>query len=421
MRKPQEAEIMAPVGSFESLSAAINAGADSVYFGVTQLNMRAKAAHNMTISDLGEIACIARKNDVKTYLVVNTLLYDHDVLVMRKIVDAAKENDIDAIIAFDFACVNYCNEIKMPVHMSVQFSISNYETVEFFSQFTNRVVLARELNLEQIKNIYNQIQKNNLLGNEGRIMEIEAFAHGALCVAQSGRCWMSVYTDNSSANRGACRQNCRAKYKVTDVDTGNELVVDNQYIMSAADICTIDFLDEVLDAGVQVLKIEGRGRSPEYVSIVVKTYKKALKNIENGEYSREKIDEYLKDLKKVFNRKLSHGNYYLGREIVEYSDVHGSKATHEKEFIGRVTHYYPKVNIAEIKVDTGLIKKGDQVLFIGKTTGVLDGFVKELRVDGSVADEAIRGDVITFEVSDRVRINDKLYIIKKKERYQNEN
>ncbi len=421
MRKPQEAEIMAPVGSFESLSAAINAGADSVYFGVTQLNMRAKAAHNMTISDLGEIACIARKNDVKTYLVVNTLLYDHDVLVMRKIVDTAKENDIDAIIAFDFACVNYCNEIKMPVHMSVQFSISNYETVEFFSQFTNRVVLARELNLEQIKNIYNQIQKNNLLGNEGRIMEIETFAHGALCVAQSGRCWMSVYTDNSSANRGACRQNCRAKYKVTDVDTGNELVVDNQYIMSAADICTIDFLDEVLDAGVQVLKIEGRGRSPEYVSTVVKTYKKALKNIENGEYSREKIDEYLKDLKKVFNRKLSHGNYYLGREIVEYSDVHGSKATHEKEFIGRVTHYYPKVNIAEIKVDTGLIKKGDQVLFIGKTTGVLDGFVKELRVDGSVADEAIRGDVITFEVSDRVRINDKLYIIKKKERYQNEN
>jgi putative protease len=191
--------------------------------------------------------------------------------------------------------------------------------------------------------------------------------------------------------------------------------------MSAADICTIDFLDEVLDAGVQVLKIEGRGRSPEYVSTVVKTYKKALKDIENGEYSREKIDEYLKDLKKVFNRKLSHGNYYLGREIVEYSDVHGSKATHEKEFIGRVTHYYPKVNIAEIKVDTGLIKKGDQVLFIGKTTGVLDGYVKELRVDGSVADEAIRGDVITFEVSDRVRINDKLYIIKKKERYQNEN
>jgi len=420
MINPKDVEIMAPVGSFESLSAAISAGADSVYFGVTQLNMRAKAAHNMTINDLAEIAQVAHDNNVKTYLVVNTLLYDHDIIVMKKIVDAAKKNDIDAIIAFDFACVNYCNEIKMPVHMSVQFSISNYETVEFFTTHTNRVVLARELNLEQIKNIYDQIEKNQLVGNEGRLMEIEAFAHGALCVAQSGRCWMSVYTDNSSANRGACRQNCRAKYKVTDVDTGNELVVDNNYIMSAADICTIDFLAEILDAGVQVLKIEGRGRSPEYVSTVVDTYKKALRDIENGAYSREKIEEYLKDLKKVFNRKLSHGNYYLGKEIEEYSDVYGSKATHEKEFIGRVTHYFPKVHIAEIKVDTGTIKKGDEFLFIGKTTGVLEGTIKELRVDGNVSEDAKRGDNITFEVDSRVRINDKLYIVKKKEKYQNE-
>ncbi len=420
MINPKNAEIMAPVGSFESLAAAINAGADSVYFGVTQLNMRAKAAHNMTINDLAEIAKIAHDSDVKTYLVVNTLLYDHDIVVMRKIVDAAKENNIDAIIAFDFACVNYCNEIDMSVHMSVQFSISNYETVQFFARFTNRVVLARELNLEQIKNIYTQIKENNLQGNEGRKMEIEAFAHGALCVAQSGRCWMSVYTDNSSANRGACRQNCRAKYKVTDVDTGNELVVDNNYIMSAADICTIDFLDEVLDAGVQVLKIEGRGRSPEYVATVVKTYKKALKDIEDGVYTKEKIKEYFLDLKKVFNRKLSHGNYYLGREIVEYSDVHGSRATHEKEFIGKVTHYYPKVKIAEIKVSAGGIKKGNEFLFIGKTTGVLEGRIKELRVDGKIANNSKRNDVITFEVSDRVRINDKLYIVKKKEKYQNE-
>ncbi|HIP50053.1 MAG TPA: U32 family peptidase [Candidatus Pacebacteria bacterium] len=414
----RDVEVMAPVGSFESLSAAINAGADSVYFGVTQLNMRAKAAHNMTIDDLAEIVRIANENNVKTYLVVNTLLYDHDIFVMRKIVDVAKRNGVDAIIAFDFACVNYCNEIGVPVHMSVQFSISNYETVEFFAQFTNRVVLARELNLEQIKNIYKQIKENNLRGNEGREMEIEAFAHGALCVAQSGRCWMSVYTDNSSANRGACRQNCRAKYKVTDVDTGNELVVDNQYIMSAADICTIDFLDEVLDAGVQVLKIEGRGRSPEYVSIVVRTYKKALEDIKNGEYNEEKIKEYLKDLKKVFNRKLSHGNYYLGKEVGEYSDVYGSKATHEKEFIGKVTHYYSKVKIAEIKVSSGNMKKGDSFLFIGKTTGALEGVVKELRVDGNISNDSKRGDVITFEVSDRVRINDKLYIVKKKEKYQ---
>jgi len=420
MTKLQDAEIMAPVGSFESLSAAINAGADSVYFGVTQLNMRAKAAHNMTIEDLGEIAKIAHKNNVKTYLVVNTLLYDHDTIVMKKIVDTARDDGIDAIIAFDFACVNYCNEIEMPVHMSVQFSISNYETVKFFAQFTNRIVLARELNLEQIKNIYEQIKKNNLIGNEGRLMEVEAFAHGALCVAQSGRCWMSVYTDNSSANRGACRQNCRAKYKVTDVDTGKELIVDNQYIMSAADICTIDFLDKVLDAGVQVLKIEGRGRSPEYVATVVRVYKKALQDIANGDYTKEKIDKYFVELKKVFNRKLSHGNYYLGKEIGEYSDVYGSKATHEKEFIGRVTHYYPKINIAEIKVDTNVIKNGDKFVFIGATTGTLGGHVKGLRVDGKISESAERGDMITFEVSSRVRINDKLYIVKKKEKYQNE-
>ncbi len=420
MIEPQNAEVMAPVGSFESLSAAINAGADSVYFGVTQLNMRAKAAHNMTIDDLAEIVKIAYKNNVKTYLVVNTLLYDHDIFVMRKIVDAAKENRVDAIIAFDFACVNYCNEIGVPVHMSVQFSISNYETVEFFAQFTNRVVLARELNLEQIENIYKQIKENNLQGTEGRKMEIEAFAHGALCVAQSGRCWMSLYTDNSSANRGACRQNCRAKYKVTDVETGQELIVDNQYIMSAADICTIDILDELLKSGIQVLKIEGRGRSPEYVTTVVRTYKQALDDIKNGIYTKERIEKYFVDLKRVFNRKLSHGNYYLGKEMGEYSDVYGSKATHEKEFIGRVTHYFPKVHIAEIKVDTGTIKKGDEFLFIGKTTGTLEGHVKELRVDGSVSDNSQRGDIITFEVSDRVRVNDKLYIIKKKEKYQNE-
>ena len=420
MISPENAEIMAPVGSFESLAAAINAGADSVYFGVTQLNMRAKAAHNMTLDDLGEIARIAQENTVKTYLVVNTLLYDHDILAMKKIVDAAKKNHIDAIIAFDFACVNYCNEIKMPVHISVQFSVSNYETVEFFAAHTNRVVLARELNLDQIAVIYEQIEKKQLIGNEGRLMEIEAFAHGALCVAQSGRCWMSLYTDNSSANRGACRQNCRAKYKITDVDTGNELVVDNQYILSAADICTIDILDQLLRAGVQVLKIEGRGRSPEYVATVVKTYKKALKDIKNGTYSKEQIDEYMKNLEKVFNRKLSHGNYYLGKEIGEYSDVYGSRATHEKEFIGRVVHYYPKANVAEIKIDTGVIRKGNNFLFIGATTGTLEGKIEELRIDGEVSEIAGKGDLITFKVLDRVRINDKLYIVKKKEKYQDE-
>ncbi len=420
MIKPENAEIMAPVGSFESLSAAIKAGADSIYFGVTQLNMRAQAASNMTIDDLGDVAKTCHENNVKSYLVVNTLLYDHDITVMKKIIDVAKENNIDAIIAFDFACVNYCNKIGIPVHMSVQFSISNYETVKFFAQFTNRVVLARELNLEQIKNIYDKIQEENLMGNEGRLMEIEAFIHGALCVAQSGRCWMSLYTTGMSANRGTCRQPCRMKYKVTDEETGKELVIDNNYVMSAADICTIDFLDKLLTAGVLVMKIEGRGRSPEYVATVVRTYKKALQDIAENNYTQERIENYYEDLKKVFNRKLSKGNYYLGKEIGEYCDVYGSKAKKQKEYIGKVTHFFPKVGVMEAKVESGSIGVGDDYLFIGVTTGALEGKIEELRVDGVIADKANKGDLITFVVSKRVRENDKLYLVKNREKFQNE-
>ncbi len=415
MIKPSKAEIMAPVGSYEALSTAINAGADSVYFGVVQLNMRAKAADNFTLNDLENIASKCHKNNVKAYLVVNTLLYDHDVNMMRKIVDSAKENNIDAIIAFDFACVQYCNEINIPVHLSVQFSISNYESVKFFANFTNRVVLARELTIKQIKDIYEQINKDQLMGNEGRLMEIEAFIHGALCIAQSGRCYMSLYTYNSSANRGACRQNCRAKYKVTDVDTGKELIVDNHYIMSAADICTIEFLDELLDAGVLVMKIEGRGRSPEYVDTVVRAYKSALKDIENNTYNNESKKRYLDSLKKVFNRKLSHGNYYLGKELGEYSDTYGSKATKKKTYIGRVSHFFPKSSVAEFKIDAYSIKNGDEYLIIGATTGTLSGKISNLHVDGNVANKAKKGDLATIKVTQRVRINDKLYKVENRE------
>ncbi len=415
MIKPSEAEIMAPVGSYESLSTAINAGADSVYFGVVQLNMRAKAADNFTLSDLKNIADKCHENNVKAYLAVNTLLYDHDVNMMKKIVDTAKENDIDAIIAFDFACVQYCNEVGIPVHLSVQFSISNYESVKFFANFTNRIVLARELTVAQIKNIYERIIEEQLMGNEGRLMEIEAFVHGALCVAQSGRCYMSLYAYNSSANRGACRQNCRAKYKVTDVDTGKELVIDNHYVMSAADICTIEFLDELLEAGVLVMKIEGRGRSPEYVDTVVRAYKNALHDIENNTYTKESKQKYLESLKKVFNRKLSKGNYYLGKELGEYSDTYGSKATKKKTYIGRVSHFFPKSSIAEFKIDAQNIKNGDQYLIIGATTGILSGKVSNLHVDGSASGEAKKGDLATIKVSERVRINDKLYKVENRE------
>ena len=407
-------EIMAPAGSFESLEAAIKAGADSVYFGVTQLNMRARASANFTIEDMGKIVARAKKAKVLTYLVVNTLLYDHDMDIVRKLINAAKKYGVDAIIAFDFAAMNYCNEIGMPVHATIQFSISNYEAVKFFSKMTNRVVLARELTLDQIKAIHNKIVEENLIGNEGRLMEIEVFGHGALCVAQSGRCWMSLYTQNASANRGACLQNCRHAYKVTDITTGKELVLDNQYIMSAADICTIDFLDKFVDAGASVLKIEGRGRAPEYVYTVVSTYKKALKDIVEGNYTKEKIDEYFKDLETVFNRKLSHGNFFLGKEVGEYSNTYGSAATEEKTYKGKVTNYFSKQGVAEISLDAGELKTGEKILFTGEKTGVVFGIADEIRIDDKTVLLAPQKSVISIKVDEKVRKNDLFYTVAKK-------
>jgi putative protease len=411
----KDAEIMAPVGSFESLAAAIEAGCDSLYFGVTQLNMRAKAAANLTLEDLAEIMRICRSKNVKAYLAVNTLLYDHDVTIMRKLVNAAKTHGVDAVIAFDFATIQYCNEVGIPAHISVQFSVSNYESLKFFAKLTNRVVLARELTIDQIKAIHHKILEEQLLGNEGRLMEIEAFVHGALCVAQSGRCSMSLYTHNSSANRGACKQNCRAQYKVTDIETGQELVIDNQYIMSAADICTIDFLDKLLEAGVRVMKIEGRGRSAEYVSIVVKTYKQALQDIERGEYTKEKIAQYYERLKSVYHRGLSKGNYYLGKELGEYSDAYGSKATKEKEYVGHIKHYFGKLGVAEMVIEAGQLSEGDEVLVIGTTTGVYEGKVKGLRADnGEDITSGKKSEIVSFAVSQKVRNNDGVYIWKKR-------
>jgi len=407
-------EIMAPAGSFESLEAAIKAGADSVYFGVTQLNMRARASANFTIEDMGEIVARAKKANVLTYLVVNTLLYDHDMGIVRRLIDAAKQYGVDAIIAFDFAAINYCNEIGIPVHATIQFSISNYEAVKFFSKMTNRAVLARELTLDQIKAIHNKIVEENLIGNEGRLMEIEVFGHGALCVAQSGRCWMSLYTQNASANRGACLQNCRHAYKVTDMSTGKDLVLDNQYIMSAADICTIDFLDKFIDAGISVLKIEGRGRAPEYVYTVVSTYKKALKDIEDGNYTKEKIDGYFKDLETVFNRKLSHGNFFLGKEVGEYSSAYGSAATEEKTYKGKVTNYFSKIGVTEISLDAGEMKKGERMLFTGEKTGIVFGVANDIRIDGKSVDVASQKSVISVKVDEKVRKNDLFYVVSEK-------
>ncbi|OIQ03094.1 MAG: collagenase-like protease [Candidatus Moranbacteria bacterium CG_4_8_14_3_um_filter_41_13] len=411
----KDVEIMAPAGSFESLAAAIKGGCNSVYFGVTQLNMRARAAANLTLADLAEVADICQKKNVKTYLAVNTLLYDHDTKIMRKLVDAAKTNHIDAIIAFDFATIQYCNEIGMPVHVSVQFSVSNFESLKFFATMTNRVVLARELTLDQIKAIYDRIREEKLLGREGRLMEIEAFVHGALCVAQSGRCFMSSYTDNASANRGACLQNCRKEYKVTDMETGKELILDNHFVMSAADICTIDFLDELLKSGVQTWKIEGRGRSPEYVYTVTKTYRQALTDIENRTYTKEKIVEYFRALKTVYHRGLSKGNYYLGKELEAYSDVHGSQATKGKIFVGTVKKYFAKVGVAEMIIDAGTLSQGDEIRILGVTTGVYEGKIGELRdAEMKPLQSGKKGDTVTFPVTKRVRINDAVYVWKDK-------
>jgi putative protease len=415
MIDPQDAEIMAPAGSFESLAAALKGGCDSIYFGVTQLNMRSRAADNLTLADLAEVADICHTKEVKAYLAVNTLLYDHDTKLMRKIVDTAKENGIDAIIGFDFATLQYCNEIGMPVHVSVQLSVSNYESLKFFASLTNRVVLARELTLDQIRGIEMRIREENLLGNEGRLMEIEAFVHGALCVAQSGRCFMSLYTDNASANRGACRQNCRRAYKVTDVETGKELVIDNQFVMSAADICMIDRVPELLAAGIQVWKIEGRGRSPEYVETVTRAYKQALLDVSTGTYTEEKIAEYFDTLKTVYNRDLSHGNYYLGTEPLAYSDVHGSKATKEKVALGVVRKYYAKAGVAEAFLDAGELTVGDEIKIIGSTTGVYTAVMNEIRAaDQTPISVGKKGEIVTFPVTDRVRENDRVYLWKNK-------
>lgn len=406
---------MAPSGSFESLASAIKGGCNSVYFGVTQLNMRARAAANLTLADLAEVAEICQEKNVKTYLAVNTLLYDHDTRIMRKLIDTAKANHIDAIIAFDFATIQYCNEVGIPVHISVQFSVSNFESLKFFARMTNRVVLARELTLDQIRAIYDRIQQEKLVGREGRLMEIEAFVHGALCVAQSGRCFMSGYTDNASANRGACLQNCRKEYKVTDMETGKELILDNHYVMSASDICTIDFLDELLKAGVQTWKIEGRGRSPEYVYTVTKTYRQALTDIENGTYTKEKIAEYFTSLKTVYHRGLSKGNYYLGKELDAYSDVHGSQATKEKIFVGTIKKYFAKIGIAEIIIDAGTLSVGDEIRILGATTGVYEGKIDELRsANMKPLQSGKKGEIVTFPVTERVRLNDTVYIWKDK-------
>jgi putative protease len=403
----QDVEIMAPVGSYESLMAAINAGANSVYFGVEQLNMRSKSSNNFTIEDLHNISSICAENGVKSYLTLNTVMYDHDIQVMRKVVDAAKESAVSAVIASDMAAITYAREKGVEVHISTQLNVSNYEALKFYAQFADVVVLARELNMTQVKNIYKQIEENDLRGPYGERVKIEMFVHGALCMAISGKCYMSLHENNASANRGACQQTCRKAYVVTEKETGHQLEIDHEYIMSPKDLCTIGFLDKVMAAGVRVLKIEGRARSGEYVKRVVETYNEAVNSILDNSYTKDKIDRWERSLSEVFNRGFWDG-YYLGRKIGEWSKVYGSKATKRKVYVGRVTNYFGNIGVAEILVEASTISLGENVVIMGPTTGVVETTIEEIRVDLKPVEMAEKGNLCSIRV-DRIRRNDKLY------------
>jgi len=410
MNTGRKIEIMAPAGSWESLQAALQGGADSIYFGIEQLNMRARASNNFTLEDLVEIATLCNEKRVKTYITLNTIIYDHDLTLMKKIVTTAKESGITAIIASDQSVISYASSIKMEVHISTQCNVTNLETVRFYSHFADVVVLSRELSLLQVKEITKGIGKEKIKGPSGRLVEIEIFAHGALCVAVSGKCYMSLHTSNSSANRGACTQNCRKTYTVKDKETGHEFDIDNEYIMSPKDLCTIGFIDQVLDAGVTVLKLEGRGRSPEYVKTTTKCYREAANTYLNGTYNQELVKGWMSRLEAVYNRGFWDG-YYLGQKLGEFSGVSGSKSTKKKIFLSKTSRYYPKLGVAEFDLVTGTLKKGDTILVTGKITGVVESVVEEIHLDRELVDEVKKGDHFTLKLNEPVRVGDRLYKI----------
>jgi len=406
----QKIELMAPAGNFESLQAALDNGADSVYFGVEQLNMRARASINFTLDDLEEISKRCQAKNVRTYLTLNTIIYDHDLSIVKTLVKRAKEANITAVIAMDQAVIAVARELGMEVHISTQINITNVETVKFYAMFADTMVLSRELSLRQVKHITEQIEKEQIKGPSGRLVEIEIFGHGALCMAVSGKCYMSLHSHNSSANRGACKQNCRKKYTVIDQETGFEMELDNEYIMSPKDLCTIDFLDQVADAGIKVLKIEGRGRAPEYVARVIKCYRDAIDSVENGTYDKDKVISWMQELEKVYNRGFWSG-YYLGQKLGEWSKGSGSHATQKKVYIGKGVHFYPKAKIGEFKIEAYDLSLGDTLLITGPTTGAKEFELKEMLVNDQALEKGTKGDSITIPLDFRVRPSDKLYKI----------
>lgn len=402
-------EIMAPVGSYESLYAAIDAGANAVYFGVEGLNMRARSSVNFTLDDLRQIASICDEHGVKSYLTVNTVIYDVDIPVMHSIIDAVASSGISAIIASDIAAISYARSVGVEVHISTQCNITNIEAVRFYSQFADVVVLARELNLDQVAAIHKAIVDENIRGPHGELVRIEMFCHGALCMAVSGKCYLSLHEMNSSANRGACTQICRRGYTVTDRETGDQLDIENKYIMSPKDLKTIHFLNKMIDAGVSVFKIEGRARGPEYVHVAVECYSQAIEAICDGSYSEELIEGWDEKLRKIFNRGFWNG-YYLGQRLGEWSSKYGSSATRVKRYAAKGVRYFSNIGVAEFYVEAGEVCKGDEVVITGPTTGAVILTLDEIRVDLKPVEKAVKGESFSMKVPGKIRPSDRLYV-----------
>ena len=403
-------EVMAPVGSYEALSAAIQAGAGSVYFGIGKLNMRSKSTKNFNLDDLGVISNICHENGVKSYVTVNTVVFDEEIEEMHALLDAVKANGISAVIASDQSVIQYAREIGVEVHISTQCNITNIEAVKYYSQFADVMVTARELNINQVRHITEEIERRNITGPGGDLVRIEVFCHGALCMAVSGKCYLSLDNFGTSANRGACVQPCHRGYEVTDRDKEINLAIENEYIMSPKDLCTLPFLDKVLASGVKVLKIEGRGRSPEYTKLTVSVYREAVDAVRNGTFDEEKVAAWLARLKSVYNRDFWDG-YYLGRKMGEWTTKYGSQATKTKLFVGTVTNFFGKISVAEIRMETHDIKLGDEIMIIGPSTGVYEDTVREIRVDLNPVEMSVKGELCSIPTNDTVRRGDKVYKI----------
>ncbi|MEG2067301.1 MAG: peptidase U32 family protein [Tannerellaceae bacterium] len=401
-------EIMAPVGSYESLMAAIQGGADSIYFGIEGLNMRSRSSNNFTTDDLRKIVAICREHGLKSYLTVNTVIYGEDLPLMREIIDAAKAAEVSAIIAADVAAMNYANSIGQEVHLSTQLNISNVEALKFYARFADVVVLARELNLDQVHEIYKQIIEQSITGPNGELIRIEMFSHGALCMAVSGKCYLSLHEMNASANRGACMQICRRAYTVKDKDSNVELDIENQYIMSPKDLKTIHFMNKMMDAGVRVFKIEGRARGPEYVRIVTECYKEAVRAYLDGSFSEEKVALWDERLTSVFNRGFWDG-YYLGQRLGEWSSKYGSGSTKKKVYVAKGIKYFSGIGVAEFEMESQTLCVGDEILITGPTSGAVMQTIDEIRVDMQPVQQTVKGERFSFKVNEKVRPNDRLY------------